>query len=155
MLPNINGEFRVVTDPELRFTPAGKAVASCRIVANSRKKQGEEWVDDKVCWLNLSAWERMAENMAESVLKGDLIYVSGRLETREYETREGEKRTSFDVTADTVAVTLRWNAAKIERTQRQQGGGQTSSAQQGGGQAAPAEQPDPWATTPQGDEPPF
>ena len=154
MLPIINGEFRVVNDPELRFTPAGKAVASCRIVANSRKKQGDEWVDDKVCWLNLSAWERMAENMAESVLKGDLIFVTGRLETRDYETREGEKRQSFDVTADTVAVTLRWNAAKIERTQRSQGGGQSSDQQASGGQqAAPAQ--DPWTTPQQGDEPPF
>jgi single-strand DNA-binding protein len=152
MLPNISGEFRVVDDPELRFTPAGKAVASCRIVANSRKKQGEEWVDDKVCWLNLSAWERMAENLAESVLKGDLIYVTGRLETRSYETREGEKRQSFDVTADTVAVTLRWNSVKVDRPQRSGQQQQSSSQQQTQSTESAA---DTWQSTGQTEEPPF
>lgn len=154
MLPNINGEFRVVTDPELKFTQAGKAVAKCRIVADKKKKtDGGEWVDDKVCWLNLSIWEQQAENFVESVEKGMLIFVTGRLETREYENREGEKRTSLDVTADTVAPVLRYATAKVSKVQRS--GGQQSTQQQQGEAAPAAPAADPWATNPGGDEPPF
>ena len=152
MLPTVSGEFRVVADPELRFTPSGKAVVSCRIVANSRKKEGEEWVDDKECWLNLSAWDRMAENIAESVEKGALIVVSGRLETRAYETREGEKRQSYDLHVNEIGPSLRWNAAKVIKTERADSGGATAPA--GGGEPAPAA--DPWGTPVGGsDEPPF
>jgi single-strand DNA-binding protein len=151
-LPTVNGEFRVVTDPELRFTQSGKAVASARIAANSRKKDDStgEWKDDKECFLNLTIWGREAENFVESCEKGTLVLLSGRLETRNYETREGEKRTSFDVTADSFGPSLRWSTAKITKTERQSGGG--SAPAEGAAPAAPAE--DPWAT-PQDDEPPF
>jgi single-strand DNA-binding protein len=155
MLPSINGEFRIVADPELRFTPSGKAVASARIVANSRKKTDSgEWVDDKVCWLNLSIWDKPAENFVETFEKGDLVVIlNGRLETREYETREGEKRTSLDVTATDFGPSLRFASAKITKTARSSGEGQTgTAASSSGGTTAPAE--DPWAT-PQSDEPPF
>jgi single-strand DNA-binding protein len=153
MLPNISGEFRVVTDPVLRFTPAGKAVASCRIVADKKKKtDGGEWVDDKVCWLNLSIWEQQAENFAESIEKGMLIFVTGRLETREYE-KDGEKRMSLDVTADNVAPSIRWATAKVTKAQRSGGQSTQPAAAEGAPAAAPA---DPWQTPPsQGDEPPF
>jgi single-strand DNA-binding protein len=154
MLPSVSGEFRIVADPELRFTPAGKAVASARIVANSRKKEGDQWVDDKVCWLNLTVWDKPAENLVETFQKGDLILiVGGRLETREYETREGEKRTSLDLTASDFGPALRFASAKITKTQRSSGEGQTGQQQSSsGGTTAPAE--DPW-TTSTGDEPPF
>lgn len=143
MLPVIQGEFRVVADPELRFTPSGVAVANLRIVANSRKKNEQgEWVDDKEVWLNLTAWKQLAENIAESVQKGDLIVVKGRLETRSYETKEGEKRQSFDVTADEVGVSLARATAKISKAERTTG---SSTAAPTGG----------YPTPPQEEEPPF
>jgi single-strand DNA-binding protein len=146
MLPSITGEFRAVDDPELRFTPSGQAVANLRIVANSRKKNKDtgEWEDDKVVWLNLTAWGQMAENVAESVTKGTLITVKGRLETRAYETREGEKRQSFDVTADEVGVSLARDAAKVLKAERSSGGGTSATPKS-----------DPFGTPPQEDEPPF
>jgi single-strand DNA-binding protein len=145
-LPRVEGEFRVVTDPELRFSPSGVAVAKARIVANTRKKDEAtgEWADDKFCWLNLTAFKKMAENFVESAEKGSLITVSGRIETRDYETREGEKRTSFDLIADNIGVSLTWDAAKVQKAER-------AAASTTG--TAPAE--DPWAAQPQGDEPPF
>jgi single-strand DNA-binding protein len=143
VLPTITGEFRAVTDPELRFTPSGVAVANLRIAANSRKKVGEEWVDDKVVFLNLTCWKQQAENVAESVQKGDLIMVTGRLETREYETKDGEKRQSFDVTADQIGPSLAFATAKVSKTERRSGSTATPP---------PA---DPYGTPPQDDEPPF
>jgi len=143
MLPTITGEFRAVTDPELRFTPSGVAVANLRIAANSRKKVNDEWVDDKVVFLNLTCWKQQAENVAESVQKGDLIMVKGRLETREYETKDGEKRQSFDVTADEVGVSLTFATAKVSKTERRTGSTTT------------APPPDPYGTPPQEEEPPF
>lgn len=156
MLPIVKGTFRLVDDPELRFTPGGKAVASVRLVADKKKKEGEEWVDDKVCWLRGTAWERMAENIAESFQKGDLVIVEGSLETRSYEV-EGEKRQSYDVNIFEIGPSIKWRPAKIERTERS-GAGSAASQQAGGGQgqqapASPAA--DPWATPAQGEEPPF
>lgn len=162
MLPLLNGEFRLAADPELRFTPSGKAVANGRIVASSRKKneQTQEWEDDKECWLNMTVWGAPAENFVETFEKGDLIVImNGRMETRSYETREGEKRVALEVTVDSFGPSLRYASAKVTKTQRQGGGNGGSAASQGssGGQsqAAPAEAPqDPWAA-PQSDDPPF
>lgn len=158
MLPTIDGVFRLVDDPELRFTPSGKAVSSMRIVADKKKKEGDEWVDDKVCWLNASAWERMAENIAESFQKGDLVIIKGALETRSYENREGEKRQSYDVNIYEIGPSVRFNPAKVERTQRQRADSGASQPS-GEGQSQPAAASpaaDPWATPPGGsEEPPF
>ena len=150
MLPTVTGEFRVVDDPELRFTPAGKAVASFRLAANSRKKNEStgEWEDDKSCFLNADCWERMAENVAESIEKGMLVVVKGRLETRTYENREGEKRTSLDLHLDEVGPSLRWDIAKVTKASRTEGSGPATATA-----AAPAD--DPWAAPPSSDEPPF
>jgi single-strand DNA-binding protein len=113
MLPLIYGEMRVVNDAELRFTPAGKAVANFRAVSNDRRKGDDgKWEDGDPCWVNITAWGKLAENVAESCLKGRLVTVKGRLKTREYEDREGVKRTSVDVTADEIGMSIQWVAAK-------------------------------------------
>jgi single-strand DNA-binding protein len=154
MLPQINGEFRVVADPELRFAPSGTPVASMRVVANSRKKNDAgEWVDDKVCWLRVVAFNRLAENIAESLTQGALIVVEGRLQTEQWEDREThEKKSSYTIMADRVGPSLAFKGARILEAERQQGQQQQSSS--GGGVSAPTE--DPWGTPPpQGDEPPF
>jgi single-strand DNA-binding protein len=150
------GEFRVVADPELRFTQSGKGVASVRLVANKSKKVEEngetKWVDDKVIFVTGTVWNsdhgREAENLCESITKGDLVEIRGQLFSREYETKEGEKRTSVEVNLYSIAPSLRWNTVKVVKAERS-----AAPAAQIGTSDAPAD--DPWATPPQSDEPPF
>lgn len=146
-LPSLVGEFRVVDEVALRFTPNGKAVANFRVAANSRKQnEAGEWVDDKVCFLNATAWAPFAEHIAESVAKGDLVVIRGRIETRNYEDKEGNKRTSFDLNVDDIGPSLRWNDVSIQRAER------------AGGQATRSSSPagdDPWAAPQQDTAPPF
>lgn len=150
MLPQVSGEFRVVNDAELKFTPSGMAIATCRIVANGRKfdKEANEWKDDKECWLRLTAFKRLAENMAESCVKGRLINVTGRLQTESYETKEGEKRQSYAVVADTIGMSMAFAPAKPDAVER------TAAAATPGGED-PFATAAPPATPTQDDEPPF
>ena len=140
----------LVDDPELRFTPSGAAVANFRIASTPRTfdRQTNEWKDGDALFLTCSVWRQAAENVAESLQKGMRVVVQGRLKSRQYETREGEKRTVFEIDVDEVGPSLRYATAKVTRTQRSGGGGgygQQGGGQQGGGQS------DPWATNaPQG-----
>ena len=143
MLPVVTGEFRLVDDPELRFSPSGVAVGSARLVANSRKKVNDEWVDDKVVWLRLTAFKKLAENLAESFTKGDLIEVSGKLQTEEYETREGEKRQSYTVIADRLAVPIVFNPARPMKADRPAASAPSSPAEDPWASAAPSQSDDP------------
>jgi single-strand DNA-binding protein len=168
----------LVDDPELRFTPSGAAVANFRIASTPRTfdKQSNEWKDGDALFLSCSVWRQAAENVAESLQKGMRVVVQGNLRSRQYETREGEKRTVFEIQVDEVGPSLKYATAKVTRTQRSggssYGGGQPGSApaaasgdndpwatpaQQGGGNAAPAGGNDPWATpgVTGSDEPPF
>lgn len=135
----------LVDDPELRFTPSGAAVANFRIASNSRKfdKTTNEWVDNPAMFLTCAVWRQYAENVAESLTKGMRVIVQGRLKSRQYETNEGEKRTVFEIDVDEVGPSLRFATAKVNKTMRQEGGGQTGGQQQYGGQP----QTDPWGAT--------
>lgn len=146
MLPTVHGEFRAGADPELRFTPGGMAITKVRSVASSRKKDDSgEWKDDKTVWVNVVCFNKMAENVAESISKGDLFVVDGRLQVDEWEDKEGGKRTSVEVVANSIGPSLAWSTAKMQKTERS-----TSS----GGSSNPAGG-DPWAAPAQGEEPPF
>jgi single-strand DNA-binding protein len=139
----------LVDDPELRFTPSGAAVANFRIASTPRTfdKQSNEWKDGEALFLSCSVWRQAAENVAESLQKGMRVVVQGNLRSRQYETREGEKRTVFEIQVDEVGPSLKYATAKVTRTQRS-GGSSYGGGQQGGAQGgAPAN--DPWAT-PQG-----
>jgi single-strand DNA-binding protein len=152
----------LVDDPELRFTPSGAAVAKFRVASTPRylDKATNEWKDGESLFLQCQIWRQAAENVAESLTKGMRVILSGRLKQRSYETKEGEKRTVFEVEVDEVGPSLRNATAKVTRTQRAGGSG---------GAAAPAADTfndDPWAaasTSPAGggwgssttDEPPF
>lgn len=120
MLPVVSGEFRVVADPELRFTPTGMAVATVRVVANRKKKNEEsgEWEDAATCWASLKVFKRAAENVAESLQKGDLVVVTGRLETDDWEDKDGNKRTTSVIMCDSLGPALQWNPAPPMRAQR-------------------------------------
>ena len=171
----------LVDDPELRFTPAGQPVAKFRIASTPRylDKTTNEWKDGDSLFLTCNVWRQAAENVAESLQRGMRVIVSGRLRQRSYETKEGEKRTVYEVEVDDVGPSLRNASAKVNRVARSgsgegggYGGGQRSSGggsgSSGGGRPAAADggqggsgggESDPWATDGPGggysDEPPF
>ena len=141
----------LVDDPELRFTPSGAAVANFRIASTPRTfdRQTNEWKDGEALFLSCSVWRQAAENVAESLQKGMRVVVQGNLRSRQYETREGEKRTVFEIQVDEVGPSLRYATAKVTRTQRSGGssyGGGQQGGQQGGGQGSAPADNDPWAT---------
>ena len=109
-------------DPELRFTTSGRGVASFGIAVGRRYQVNGEW-QEQTSYFNVTAWGQLGENAAASLHKGTRVVVTGRLEQREYTTREGDKRTAIDVIADELGPSLRWATAQVERTPRGEGGG--------------------------------
>ncbi len=138
----------LVDDPELRFTPSGAAVANFRIASTPRTfdRQTNEWKDGEALFLSCSVWRQAAENVAESLQKGMRVVVQGNLRSRQYETREGEKRTVFEIQVDEVGPSLRYATAKVTRTQRSGGSSYGGGQQGGGGQGSAPADNDPWAT---------
>src|SRR6476469_4186327 len=128
----------LTADPELRFTPSGAAVANFTVASTPRTfdRQSNEWKDGEALFLNCSVWRQAAENAAESLTRGMRVVVTGRLKARSYETREGEKRTVFEIDVEEVGPSLKYATAKVTKTSRS-GGGQ--GFQSGGGD-------DPWAS---------
>jgi single-strand DNA-binding protein len=170
----------LVADPELRYTPTGQAVATFRVASTPRfmDRQTNEWKDGDSLFLSCNVWRQAAENVAESLQRGMRVIVQGRLRQRSYETKEGEKRTVYEVEVDEVGPSLRNASAKVTKSQRSTGGfggggggGQSGGGAQGGGGGQggygggggrPAD--DPWATDSRSgsagdggftDEPPF
>src|SRR3954454_6438386 len=125
----------LVNDPELRFTPNGQAVATFRVASTPRfrDQQSGEWKDGESLFLTCNVWRQAAENVAESLQRGMRVIVQGRLKQRSYETREGEKRTVYEVEADEVGPSLKNATAKVNKTQRQGGGGGFGGGGPGGG----------------------
>ena len=125
----------LVADPELRFTPAGAAVANFRIASTPRRfnRQTSKWEDGEARYLTCNVWRQAAENVAESLSKGMRVIVQGRLRQRSYESREGERRSIFEVEVDEVGPSLSFATAQVTRASR--GGGQGGYGNQGGGQS--------------------
>jgi single-strand DNA-binding protein len=143
----------LTADPELRFTPSGAAVANFTVASTPRQfdRTSNDWKDGETLFMRCSVWRDAAENVAESLQRGTRVLVSGRLKSRSFETKEGEKRTVIELDVDEVGPSLRYATAKVNRTQRGSGGGGFNGGGQGGGttggaggKGAPAE--DPWAT---------
>ena len=134
----------LVDDPDLRFTPSGAAVANFRIASTPRTfdKQANEWKDAETLFLSCAVWRQAAENVAESLQRGMRVIVTGRLKSRSYETREGEKRTVFEIDVDEVGPSLKNATAKVTKASRSGGDSSGSSygGSSGGGNAS-----DPWA----------
>jgi single-strand DNA-binding protein len=164
----------LVDDPELRFTPSGQPVAKFRVASTPRFRDNQtgEWKDGDSLFLTCNVWRQAAENAAESLTRGMRVIVSGRLRQRSYETKEGEKRTVYEVEVDDVGPSLRNASAKVNRVARsgagdggygggqRSSGGRSSGGGQGGGYGGGGE-PDPWASDSSSsgggysDEPPF
>jgi single-strand DNA-binding protein len=167
----------LVDDPELRYTPTGQAVANFRVASTPRflDKATNEWKDGDSLFLTCNVWRQAAENVAESLQRGMRVIVTGRLKQRSYETREGEKRTVYEVEVDDVGPSMRNASAKVTKSNRSGGSGGFSGGGQGGaprgqggqaGYSAPSGgrgAEDPWAASEPGgfgdggssDEPPF
>ena len=137
----------LTADPELRFTPSGAAVANFTVASTPRAfdRQSNEWKDGETLFMRCSVWREAAENVAESLTRGTRVVVTGRLKSRSYETKEGEKRTVVEMDVDEVGPSLRYASAKVTRAQR--GGGGGGFGGQGGGGFE-----DPWATGGQGNQ---
>ena len=167
----------LVDDPELRFTPAGQPVARFRVASTPRFRDNStgEWKDGDSLFLTCNVWRQAAEHVAESLTRGTRVIVSGRLRQRSYETKEGEKRTVYEIEVDDVGPSLRNASAKVNRVARNgPGGGSGGSGGGPGGPTGPGSSggrspggqgnaggggdADPWASDGPGgytDEPPF
>ncbi|WP_431953910.1 single-stranded DNA-binding protein [Nocardia lijiangensis] len=169
----------LTADPELRFTPAGQAVANFTVASTPRvfDRNTNEWKDGEALFLRCNIWREAAENVAESLTRGARVIVSGRLKQRSYETREGEKRTVVELEVDEVGPSLRYATAKVNKASRGGGGGggfggggggnyasSGSSSGGGGGSRSGGAEDDPWGSAPAAgsfggsrmdDEPPF
>ena len=166
-------------DPSLRYTASGVAVASFRVASTPRvyDKTTNEWVDGEGLFLTCNVWRDQAESVTESLAKGMRVIVNGNLRQRSYETREGEKRTVYEVEVEEVGPSLKWATARVTRTASQGGGGTYRGGGSGGGSQAAhgaggggyggqqqgqgygVQQPpvdDPWGSAPQNEsEPPW
>ncbi|MGR7002782.1 single-stranded DNA-binding protein [Yinghuangia aomiensis] len=131
----------LTADPELKFTPSGAGVVNFTVASTPRTfdKQTNEWRDGDALFLRCSAWRQLAENIAESLHRGTAVIVQGRLKQRSYETKEGEKRTAYELEVDEIGPSLRWCTATVTKASRDGGNG---------GRQRPASGPadDPWAT---------
>jgi single-strand DNA-binding protein len=141
-------------DPELRFTPSGAAVAKFRVASTPRfmDKTTNEWKDGDPLFLSCTVWRQAAEHVAESLIRGARVIVSGRLKQRTFETREGEKRTVIELEVDEVGPSLRFATAKVQKATRSGGaGGNGNPGADEWASAAPAA----GGTSPFDTEPPF
>src|SRR6266545_7323742 len=109
------------SDPEMRYTPSNRAVTQFNVAVNqsTKNQQTGEWVEE-TDWFRVSVWGDRAERMAETLRKGNKVFVEGRFKTREFEGKDGEKRTSLDVTSD--------NVISLERRGRDDDAGSFSGA---------------------------
>ena len=152
----------LTNDPELRFTPSGAAVANFTVASTPRTfdRQSNEWKDGETLFMRCSVWREAAENVAESLTRGTRVLVSGRLRSRTYDTKEGEKRTVVELEVDEVGPSLRYATTKVSKTSRgggnsgggfgggNSGGGGFGGGGGGGGGygASQGRSEDPWAT---------
>lgn len=141
-LPRVAEVAKLWKDPELRYTPSGKAVCELPLLFVKRaRNDAGQWEDVAQMWVRGTVWDRAAEHAAESLSKGDEVLVSGELSTREFERKDGSKGTSVEMRVFEVGPSLRWGSAKVSRAER-------SAARPSG----PSD--DPWQAAP-ADEAPF
>ena len=142
----------LTADPELRYTQTGLAVANFTIASTPRTfdRAANDWKDGEALFLRASCWREFAEHVAGSLTKGSRVIATGKLKSRSYETREGEKRTSMELEVDEIGPSLRYATAQVTRASS--GGGSAGGRQQGAvadepwAASAPAESGDVWNT---------
>ncbi|NYJ08276.1 single-stranded DNA-binding protein [Petropleomorpha daqingensis] len=147
----------LTSDPELRWTPSGAAVANFTIASTPRTldRQTQEWKDGEALFLRCSVWREAAENVAESLTRGSRVMAQGRLKQRSFETKEGEKRSVIELEVDEIGPSLRYATATVAKAARS--GGRPLNGKGSGSAGTDAGSADPWAV-PVGagsEEPPF
>ena len=122
------------SDPEMRYTPSNRAVTQFNVAVNqsTKNQQTGEWVEE-TDWFRVSVWGDRAERMAEQLRKGNRVFVEGRFKTREFEGRDGQKRTSLEITADSVV-----NLEKRNRDEEGSFGGPSGGGAFPGGPGGPS-----------------
>jgi single-strand DNA-binding protein len=153
----------LTSDPELRWTPSGAAVANFTIASTPRSldRETQEWKDGEALFLRCSVWRQAAENAAESLTRGSRVLAQGRLKQRSFETKEGEKRSVIELEVDEIGPSLRYATATVAKAARSgdsPGGGSGGiDAADGRAGTGRGNSPDPWAATVGGarEEPPF
>ena len=131
---NITVVGNITRDPELRYLTSGTAMTTLGLAVNRRYQRNGEW-EEETSFFDIVCWRDLADNVSESLNKGDRIIVTGRLEQRSWETQDGEKRYKIEIIADEVGPSLRWATARTERIRRDgPGGGQGGG---GGGSYEP------------------
>jgi len=145
---NITIIGRLAGDPELRYTPAGVAVANLTIAQNSRvfDKNSNEWKDKPTNFFRCSIWREAAEQVAESLQKGMAVIAYGEVASRSYDTKEGEKRTVQEIELQNIGPDLKWATAKVTKAQKNNGGGNADGGFGGAQARTNGAQEDPWAT---------
>jgi single-strand DNA-binding protein len=138
-------------DPELKFTPSGAAVANFTVASTPRTfdRQTNEWKDGDALFIRCAAWRQLAENVAESLQKGQRVVVTGALRIRNFERQDGSKGTSVEINVDEIGPSLRYATAKVTRANRSGGGDFGGGGNAGGGNAGGGgAQSNPWSTQP-------
>ncbi len=140
----------LTADPELRYTQNGLAVANFTIASTPRNfdRASNEFKDGETLFLRASVWREFAEHVAGSLTKGTRVIATGRLKQRDYQTKEGEKRTSIELEVDEVGPSLRYATAQITRAASSRDGGGAGGGRGnfgGGGNAPVADEP--WAAS--------
>jgi single-strand DNA-binding protein len=118
-LASITITGRLTAPAEVRFTPSGKSVATFTVAASNRRKDGEQWVDTDTSFYRCVAWDKLGENVAEHLTKGVAVIVYGQLKQRDWEDKEGNKRTSWEIAASAAGPDLRWDAPKSASVKRE------------------------------------
>ena len=110
----------LTADPELRFTPSGAALANFTVAATCRTldKTTNQWRDGQALFMRCTLWRQPAENLAESLRRGDRVIVTGRLRQRSFETREGDKRTTIELDVDEIGASLKFTTLTLTKTDR-------------------------------------
>lgn len=144
-LPQVTVIGTLTADVDLRFTPAGAAVANFTIASNSRRKNDRgEYEDGPATFLRCSLWRQAAEHAAESLTRGTRVIATGQLKQRDYTSREGDKRTVLELEIDEIGPSVRWATVQVQKATR--------------GSERPAEVPpadDPWAAGDTANQAPF
>lgn len=120
--PTVTVVGRLTADPELRFTPSGAAVANFTIASNDSYKKDNEWIDKDAVFLRANIWRDAAENVAESLSKGDEVIAVGKLSQREFEDRDGNNRTVIELEVQTIGPSLRNAVATVKRAEKASAG---------------------------------
>ena len=151
----------LTADPELRFTPTGRPVAAFTIANTPRfpDRHTGEWQDGETWFVRCSAWGDMAENIAASLSKGNAVVATGRLRCRTWETTEGDKRVTVEMTVDDIGPSLRRAVAKVTKATREHAPASGNGTGTGAGRRRPVEHPrrrsPPRPPRARRDEPPF